>query len=265
MCIPSPGANIGLAAILSFSSSASWRRLALALLFWNQILTWVSVRLSEAENSARSAIERYCFWRNLRSRARSCDVVKGVLGFRFVLCFRSVHCTLGPANGGRISDEPAGWEERKIQKEWLIVLLKENINLIISNRLGVMLELLVNPTWTITYKTENAGLVNHHTIKSGQEAHDNLLDGRVGRRSRRPSVNWVVAILTLIIGCLILLCQRTRTNISALCHRLQWTFYGDLSCAGQYFFLIFGYNCVWLWQNWHDWGHLRHESIPLHK
>lgn len=186
MCIPSPGANIGLAAILSFSSSASCRRLALALLFWNQILTWVSVRLSEAENSARSAIERYCFWRNLRSRARSCDVVKGVLGFRFVLCFRSVHCTLGPANGGRISDEPAGWEERKIQKEWLIVLLKENINLIIFNHLGFLLE-SVNPTWPVTYKTENAGLVNHHT--SGQDAHDNLIDGRVGRWFRRPSVS----------------------------------------------------------------------------
>lgn len=82
---------MGLLAIFSFSSSASWRRLALALLFWNQILTWVSVRLSEAENSALSAMDRYCFWRNFRSRARSWDVVKGVRGFRLVLCFRSVH------------------------------------------------------------------------------------------------------------------------------------------------------------------------------
>ena len=29
--------------------------------FWNQIFTWVSVSLSEAENSARSAIDKYCF------------------------------------------------------------------------------------------------------------------------------------------------------------------------------------------------------------
>lgn len=85
------GGSMGLLAIFSFSSSASWRRLALALLFWNQILTWVSVRLSEAENSALSAMDRYCFWRNFRSRARSWDVVKGVRGFRLVLCFRNVH------------------------------------------------------------------------------------------------------------------------------------------------------------------------------
>lgn len=85
-----PEGSIGLAAIFSFSSSASCSLFALALRFWNQILTWVSVRFRELENSARSAMERYCFWRNLRSRARSWDVVKGVRGFRLVLCFLRV-------------------------------------------------------------------------------------------------------------------------------------------------------------------------------
>lgn len=82
---------MGFAAIFSFSSSASCSRLAFALRFWNQIFTWVSVRFRELENSARSAMERYCFWRNFLSRASSWDVVKGVRGFRFVLCFRSGH------------------------------------------------------------------------------------------------------------------------------------------------------------------------------
>lgn len=85
-----PDGNMGLAAILSFSSSASCSLLALALRFWNQILTCVSVRLRELENSALSAMDRYCFWRNLRSRASSCEVVNGVRGFLFVLCFLSV-------------------------------------------------------------------------------------------------------------------------------------------------------------------------------
>jgi len=84
------GGSIGLAAIFSFSSSASWSRLALARRFWNQIFTWVSVRLSELENSARSAMDRYCFCRNFLSRARSWAVVKGVRGFLFVLCLRRV-------------------------------------------------------------------------------------------------------------------------------------------------------------------------------
>lgn len=85
-----PEGSIGLAAIFSFSSSASCSLFALALRFWNQILTWVSVRFRELENSARSAMDRYCFWRNLRSKARSWDVVKGVRGFRLVLCFLRV-------------------------------------------------------------------------------------------------------------------------------------------------------------------------------
>ena len=98
------GGSMGLAAIFNFSSSASCSLLALARRFWNQIFTWVSVRLSEAENSARSAIDRYCFWRNLRSRASSCWVVNGVRGLRFVLCLRSGHAfILGglPSPGNR--------------------------------------------------------------------------------------------------------------------------------------------------------------------
>lgn len=75
------------AATLSFSTSASWSLLALARRFWNQILTWVSDSDREEENSARSAMDRYCFWRNFLSRARSCVVVKGVRGLRLVLCF----------------------------------------------------------------------------------------------------------------------------------------------------------------------------------
>lgn len=78
---------MGLAAIFSFSSSASCSLFAFALLFWNQILTCVSVKLRELENSARSAMDRYCFWRNFLSSARSWDVVNGVLGFLLVLCF----------------------------------------------------------------------------------------------------------------------------------------------------------------------------------
>lgn len=36
-------------------------------------------------------MDRYCFWRNLRSSASSCAVVKGVRGLRLFLCFRRVH------------------------------------------------------------------------------------------------------------------------------------------------------------------------------
>lgn len=85
-----PDGSMGFAAIFSFSSSASCSLLALARRFWNQIFTWVSVRFKELENSARSAMDRYCFWRNLRSKARSCDVVNGVRGLRLVLCFLRV-------------------------------------------------------------------------------------------------------------------------------------------------------------------------------
>ena len=94
------GGSMGLAAIFSFSSSASCSRLALARRFWNQIFTCVSVRLSELENSARSAMDRYCFWRNFLSRASSWAVVKGVRGFLLVLCLRRVQA------GGLSRPEP---------------------------------------------------------------------------------------------------------------------------------------------------------------
>ena len=89
------GGNIGRAAIFSFSSSASWSLLDLALRFWNQILTWVSVRFKDAENSALSAMDRYCFCRNFLSSASSCCVVNGVLGFLLALCFRNVTANFG--------------------------------------------------------------------------------------------------------------------------------------------------------------------------
>ena len=88
----------GLCAIRIFSTSASCSRFVLARRFWNQILTCVSVRLRLLENSARSAMLRYCFSRNFFSRAISCCVVKGVRGFRLGLCFRSVHLS-GPRLG----------------------------------------------------------------------------------------------------------------------------------------------------------------------
>lgn len=69
-------------------------------------ITCVSVRWREEENSALSAIVRYCFSRNFFSRDSSCCVVKGVRGFRFGLCFRNVHliCT-GAGPGSRRSPE----------------------------------------------------------------------------------------------------------------------------------------------------------------
>ena len=87
--MPNAGGNKGRLAILIFSSSASWSLFDLARRFWNQILTCVSLRLRAVENSARSAMERYCFSRNFRSSARSCWVVKGVRGFLLALCLRS--------------------------------------------------------------------------------------------------------------------------------------------------------------------------------
>jgi len=93
------------------SISASFNRLSLALLFWNQILTCVSVRFKDALNSALSAILRYCFSRNFFSNARSCWVVKGVLGFLLGLCLRRVTFT-GPKNRGVSADSGGGREAR---------------------------------------------------------------------------------------------------------------------------------------------------------
>ena len=95
----------------SFSISASLRRFSLARRFWNQILTWVSVSESELENSARSAMDKYCFWRNLRSNERSCWVVKGVRGLRFDLCFRSAHFT------GNFGGSPGSIKKGKKKRE----------------------------------------------------------------------------------------------------------------------------------------------------
>lgn len=127
--IPKVGGRRGRADNRSFSNSASWSLFALALRFWNQIftcnkktistlsnynflvtfaeiptikllterfqLTCVSVRRKELENSARSAMLRYCLSLNFFSSANSCCVVKGVLGFRFGLCFLKAHRTIG--------------------------------------------------------------------------------------------------------------------------------------------------------------------------
>ena len=78
-----------------FSISASFNLFSFARRFWNQIFTWVSVRFKEEENSARSAMERYCLVRNFFSKASNWDVVNGVLGLRFDLCLRRVHFTPG--------------------------------------------------------------------------------------------------------------------------------------------------------------------------
>lgn len=117
-----PGFKIGLVVILSLSSSASCSRLAFALRFWNQIFTCVSVRLRELENSARSAIDRYCFWRNLRSRAKSWVVVKGVRGLRFVLCFLREHVAG--------LDAPIKWVHLLAHK--LFVPFKKSLNLTLN-------------------------------------------------------------------------------------------------------------------------------------
>lgn len=86
---------LGLLLILSFSISASLSLFSFALRFWNQIFTWVSVRFNDEENSALSAMERYCLDLNFLSNARSCWVVNGVLGFLLLLCLRRVHLMFG--------------------------------------------------------------------------------------------------------------------------------------------------------------------------
>ena len=94
----------GAEANLNRSNSDSCNLLVLARRFWNQIFTWVSVNFSCAENSARSAIDKYCFSRNFFSSALSCWVVKGVLGFRLGLCFLRVHRS-GPGGGLNLRSE----------------------------------------------------------------------------------------------------------------------------------------------------------------
>ena len=96
-------ANRGEEAIRRRSSSDSWRRLDLALRFWNHILTCVSVSFKLVENSARSAIDKYCFCWNFFSNSISCLVENGVLGFLLGLCFRKWHFS-GPSGSLGISE-----------------------------------------------------------------------------------------------------------------------------------------------------------------
>jgi len=51
--------------------------------------TCVSVSRRERANSARSAIDRYCFSANFRSSPSSCWVLNGVRGWRACFCLRS--------------------------------------------------------------------------------------------------------------------------------------------------------------------------------
>jgi hypothetical protein len=91
--------NIGEEANRIRSNSDSCNLFDFALRFWNQIFTWVSVSFKDAENSARSAMDKYCFCRNFFSKADNCCVVKGVRGFRLGLCLRKVPIFIGPVGG----------------------------------------------------------------------------------------------------------------------------------------------------------------------
>jgi hypothetical protein len=74
-----------------------------------RILTCVSVRCRELENSARSAMLRYCFSLNFFSKLRSCCVVNGVRGLRFGLCLRKFTFSLG---GSPLLESESRGEER---------------------------------------------------------------------------------------------------------------------------------------------------------
>lgn len=60
-----------------------------------KVITCVSVKCNELENSALSAILRYCFSLNFFSRLNNCWVVKGVRGLRLGLCFLRLHLSFG--------------------------------------------------------------------------------------------------------------------------------------------------------------------------
>ena len=64
------------------------------------------MRESEAENSARSAMDRYCFSRNFFSSAINCCVVKGVRGLRLGLCLRNWQRSWPGPSFGRPSRPP---------------------------------------------------------------------------------------------------------------------------------------------------------------
>ena len=99
LCIAAACKMGGREAIRIFSISASCSLLDFARRFWNQIFTWVSVKFKLFENSARSAMDRYCFSRNFFSNCINCCVVKGVRGFLFGLCLRKVQ-RIGPRGFG---------------------------------------------------------------------------------------------------------------------------------------------------------------------
>lgn len=123
-----PGVIRGRFAIRNFSISASFSLFSFALRFWNQIFTWVSVKLSEDENSALSAMDKYCLLLNFLSKANNCWVVNGVLGFLLLLCLLRVHLMFGrrgPSPGSETSRQEEtvtgqlsktqtwGWNERQ--------------------------------------------------------------------------------------------------------------------------------------------------------
>ena len=92
---PKIGGSIVFECMRSFSSSASCNRFDFARRFWNHIFTCVSVKFKDAENSALSAMDRYCFSRNFFSNESSWEVVNGVRGFRLGLCLRRVPTAFG--------------------------------------------------------------------------------------------------------------------------------------------------------------------------
>ena len=91
--------NIGEVAKCIRSNSENCNLFDFALRFWNHIFICVSVIFKDAENSARSEMDKYCFVRNFFSRADNCCVVKGVRGFRLGLCLRKVPIFIGPIGG----------------------------------------------------------------------------------------------------------------------------------------------------------------------
>lgn len=66
----------------------------MSIIYFFLLHTWVSVNLRELENSALSAMLRYCLSLNFFSSANNCCVVNGVLGFRLGLCFLRLHFNL---------------------------------------------------------------------------------------------------------------------------------------------------------------------------
>ena len=66
------------------SSSAANCLFHLFLLFWNQILTWTSVRCKDAAKPALSELERYLFMSNVDSSWNTWDLENTVLVFFFL-------------------------------------------------------------------------------------------------------------------------------------------------------------------------------------